>query len=80
MMVRFVKLSLRKRLDNARLTFDELLTAVIEIEGTLNARPLIYMYDEIEKKESSDSITFNLQQAYKIFAEAEENETRGLDM
>ena len=36
-----------KVLGNARLTFSELLTTVVEIEGTLNSRPLTYEYDEV---------------------------------
>ena len=42
-----VKRPLRKVLGNARLNFDELLTVLLEIESTLNSRPLIYEYDEI---------------------------------
>ena len=42
-----MKRSLRKVLGNARLTFDELLTVLIEIESSLNTRPLTYDYDEV---------------------------------
>ena len=46
-MVRCVKRCLRKVLGHARLNFDELLTTVVEIEGTLNSRPLTYEYNEV---------------------------------
>ncbi|KAK3753065.1 hypothetical protein QZH41_005503 [Actinostola sp. cb2023] len=49
-MVGLVKGCLRKVLGNARLTFDELLTIIVEIEGTLNARPLTYEYEELEEE------------------------------
>ena len=42
-----VKRPLRKVLGNARLNSDELLTVLLEIESTLNSRPLTYEYDEI---------------------------------
>ena len=47
-MVGTVKRCLRKVLGNAKLTFDELLTTLVEIEGTLNCRPLTYTYEETE--------------------------------
>ena len=35
-----------RTLGNARLTFDELMMVVVEVEGTLNSRPLMYDYDK----------------------------------
>lgn len=52
-MVQCVKRCLKKILGNARLTFDELLTTVVEVKGTLNSRPLTYDYDEV----GSESLT-----------------------
>jgi hypothetical protein len=46
-MVQSVKRCLRKVLGSARLTYEELLTTLVEVEGTLNSRPLTYGYDEV---------------------------------
>ena len=42
-----VKRTLQKVLENARLTNDELLIILLEIEGTINSRPLTYEYDGV---------------------------------
>ena len=47
-MVGSVKRCLHKVIGNDRLTFDELLTILVEVEGTLNYRPLTYEYNNPE--------------------------------
>ena len=44
-MVQSFKRCLRKVLGNARLSFDEMLTVLVEVEGTLNSIPLTYDED-----------------------------------
>ena len=45
----------------SRLTYDQLQTLVVEIEGVLNARPLTYVYDDVE------SISFPLTPSHLIY-------------
>ncbi len=49
-MVGTVKRCLRKILGNARLSYDELNTCLVEVEGTINDRPLTYVYDELSSE------------------------------
>ena len=49
-MVGCVKRCLKKTLGTARLSYDEMLTALIEVESTLNNRPLTYNYEEPEEE------------------------------
>ena len=44
--VRSVKTPLKKVIGTAKLTYEEMETALIEIEGIINTRPLTYLYDD----------------------------------
>ena len=50
-----VKDCLRKTLGNGRLSCEELLTVLAEVECTLNARPLTYEYNEVHGEVSTPS-------------------------
>ena len=45
-LVRSTKRCLKKTLHNARLTYEELLTVLSEIQAVINNRPLTFLYDE----------------------------------
>ena len=45
-MIQSAKRCLRKTIGNARLTYDELITSVTEVEMILNSRPLSYVSSE----------------------------------
>ena len=45
-MVKSVKRCLKKVIGSAKLTYEELLTILIEVECVLNSRPLTYVYDD----------------------------------
>ena len=47
-LVQSTKRCLKKTIGRTSLTFEELHTVVVEIESTLNNRPLSYVYDDIE--------------------------------
>ena len=49
-LIKCTKRCLKKMLGRARVTYDELLTLVVEVEAILNSRPLTYMYpDDVEE-------------------------------
>ena len=49
-MVQLVKRCLRKTLGNARLDYEELMTVLTEVEGTLNSRPLTHVEPDISEQ------------------------------
>ena len=60
-LVRSVKRPLRKVIGRTNLTYDELQTIVVEIEGLINARPLTYVYDDVE------SVSFPLSPSHLVY-------------
>ncbi|XP_068674716.1 uncharacterized protein [Montipora capricornis] len=53
--VKLVKRCLKKVLGNAKLSYEELESVLIETEGVLNSRPLTYVYDELTETPLSPS-------------------------
>ena len=47
-MIQSVKHCLRKTIRQSTLTIDEMSTILVEVEATINNRPLTYMYDDLE--------------------------------
>ena len=60
-LIRSVKRPLRKVVGRTNLTYDELQTLVVEIEGIVNARPVTYVYDDTE------SISFSLTPSHLVY-------------
>ena len=54
-MVGSVKRCLKKTLGNARVTYEEFQTVLLEVEGILNPRPLTHVYEELEEPISPSS-------------------------
>ena len=50
-MIRSMKMYLKKVIDGARLSYDELLTVTTQGEGTLNSQPLTYMVSSEDLEE-----------------------------
>ena len=60
-LIRSVKRPLRKVIGRTNLSYDELQRLVVEIEGTVNARPITYVYDDTE------SISFSLTPSHLVY-------------
>ena len=60
-LIRSVKRPLRRVIGRTSLTYDELQTFVVEIEGIVNARPITYVYDDAE------SISFSLTPSHLVY-------------
>ena len=60
-MVQSVKRCLRKTIGRSSLTIDEMGTVLVEVEATINNRPLTYMYND------SEGVSFTLTPAHLIY-------------
>ena len=55
-MVRCVKRCLKKTMGNARVTFEEFETVLVQVEGILNSRPLLYVPEEMTEPLTPSSL------------------------
>lgn len=55
-MLRSVNRYLKKTLGNARMTYEEFQTVLVEVEGILNSHPLNYVYEELEEPVTPSSL------------------------
>ena len=77
-MIRCVKRCLKKILKNAKLTYDELSTVVVEVECVLNSRPLTYVSSDDTEEPLTPSHLLTGRRVLSIpdeFAAAEEDAT-----
>ena len=49
-LIRIIKEALKKSVKNAKLTYEELETILVEIEMVVNCRPLAYLYNDVEEE------------------------------
>ncbi len=57
-MIRIIKRCLKKIVGRARLTLDELITLIIEVEGVINSRPISYVSSDDIEEPLTQSRTF----------------------
>jgi hypothetical protein len=67
-MVDSTKKCLRKMIGRAKFTHDELHTAVVEVEGILNSRPISYLSSE-DVDDHTHTFTFDVWTAFTQFTE-----------
>ena len=73
-MVQVVKRSLQKILSKSKLTYEELLTVICEIESVVNWRPLCYVYnDSIEEVITPSHILIGRRVLRKLDSDFNEN-------
>ena len=75
-LVQSTKQILRKSLFHATVTYKELLTLIVEIEGILNCRPITYVYDDEISKPLTPS---HLIYGYRILSTKSTNDQNLLE-
>jgi hypothetical protein len=70
-LVKSIKRPLKKVIGRTSLTYDQLQTLIVEIEGLLNARPITYIYDD------SESISSPLSPSHLIYGRRIVNSPNG---
>ena len=70
-LVKSIKRPLKKVIGRTSLTYDQIQSLIVEIEGLLNARPLTYIYDD------SESISSTLSPSHLIYGRCIVNSPNG---